>query len=399
MPNKWGIYGPEKHRRKWRVRVCPPDGPGRSRGFDTREAAQAYREQVETELSNRDAQHRAACLFAEAEAALTEARAVEGKQKTVSEAIEHYELYLRDTRGLRAASVITAIYRVRGLLRPLVSVNVARVTSTAAAEAYKERADAGVSPATHRGELKEVRRLWRWLVTKRWVVANPWSAVEPKGKVPKGKAQLRDHEVERVERLALDMARGKGVGTDHWVENRRTGPLAVLVALYLGPRPLEVVNLTVRDVGNVLYVDGTKTSNAKRRVRMPPVLATLLHQHAAACQERGQERLFPHSRDWLRGWVKRLCRLAGVPEVCAQSLRGLHATLATEAGETGLAVARQLGHGSPTVTYDHYITHEAAEAARIRATLSELGVAKMGRENDRFLDPQGVPDTPDDAQT
>ncbi len=42
-----------------------------------------------------------------------------------------------------------------------------------------------------------------------------------------------------------------------------------------------------------------------------------------------------------------------MPQVCTHSLRGLYATLATEAGQTSHAVAGALGHRSPAVT--HYI--------------------------------------------
>ncbi len=419
MPHKWGIYGPEKHRRKWRVRVCPPDGPSRSRGFDTREEAQAYRDQVEADIERSDAQYRAAKLYAEAEAALAEAQAVEGQKRTVSEAVDLYELYLREERGLRHETVATAVHRVNGLLEPLMSMNVARVTLRAAKDAYRARVASGKSAATHRGELKEVRRMWRALMEEHWAATNPWGDVKPVGRVSKGKEQLRDHEAEVLGRVALRQARGVDIGDDHWADNRRLGALAVLVALLLGPRPKEVVSLTVRDVGpKILYVNGTKTDNARRRVRIPKVLAPLLSEHASQCEARGQERLFPFTRDWVRRAVQRLCGEAGLPRVCAQALRGMHATLATEAGMTGLAVARQLGHGSDAVTHAHYIDPEAAEDARNRRVQDELASQEgqepdepasndgqetdppeadsVGRENGDFLDPRGVKNTPED---
>ena len=400
MPRKWKIYGPEPHRRKWRVRVYPPDGPGRSRGFDTKEKAQAYREEVEAELTRTDAQYRAAQLFAEAEAALTEARACGDTKKAVSDAIVGYELYMREHRGSAPNTIETAIYRLKGLLQPVMSTNVARVTKNMAREAYRARVASGKSAATHRNELKETRRLWRWLLEEGWVVNNPWMKVEPVGKVAKGKEQLRDHEASVLERLALERARGIGIGSDHWAENRRVGALAVLVALYLGQRPKEVVHLTVRDVGpSVLYVDGTKNGNAKRRVRIPEVLSDLLQERAAECRELGQTLLFPFERDWVRAWAGRLCKAAGLPRVCAQALRGMHATLATEAGMTGEAVARQLGHGSTGVTYDHYIDPEAAESARIRAAVDHLNATKVGRENSHFLAPSSVRNTPRSEKT
>jgi len=42
--------------------------------------------------------------------------------------------------------------------------------------------------------------------------------------------------------------------------------------------------------------------------------------------------------------VQRICRAAKVPEVTAQGMRGLHGTLAVDAGVTSQAVAAALGH-------------------------------------------------------
>jgi len=45
-----------------------------------------------------------------------------------------------------------------------------------------------------------------------------------------------------------------------------------------------------------------------------------------------------------------VCERAGVPAVCPQSLRGMHATLALEGGATHTAVAAALGHSSFAIT-------------------------------------------------
>ena len=54
------------------------------------------------------------------------------------------------------------------------------------------------------------------------------------------------------------------------------------------------------------------------------------------------------------------------------SLRGLHATLAVEAGDTCAAVARALGHGSDAVTREHYIAPTALTDARTARVASML---------------------------
>jgi integrase len=55
------------------------------------------------------------------------------------------------------------------------------------------------------------------------------------------------------------------------------------------------------------------------------------------------------------------------------SLRGLHATLATDAGVSSHAVAAALGHSSPAVTHAHYIEGGTARRARTRKVIGKLG--------------------------
>lgn len=77
-------------------------------------------------------------------------------------------------------------------------------------------------------------------------------------------------------------------------------------------------------------------------------------------------------RFWLLLHVKRLCRLAGVPVVCTHSLRGLHASVATDAGATSHMVAAALGHSSPAITQAHYIAEGTVEHARTRKVIERL---------------------------
>ena len=77
--------------------------------------------------------------------------------------------------------------------------------------------------------------------------------------------------------------------------------------------------------------------------------------------------------------VKRLCRLAGVPEVVPHSLRGLHATLALEGGATADAVAKALGHSSFAMTAQHYASPSSvanSRASRVADALSADSAAE-----------------------
>lgn len=58
--------------------------------------------------------------------------------------------------------------------------------------------------------------------------------------------------------------------------------------------------------------------------------------------------------------------------VCSPSLRGLHSTLAIEAGATASLVAAALGHGSFAVTARHYADPDALLGAQARRVSSAL---------------------------
>ncbi|HMG51886.1 MAG TPA: hypothetical protein VK601_00365, partial [Kofleriaceae bacterium] len=77
-------------------------------------------------------------------------------------------------------------------------------------------------------------------------------------------------------------------------------------------------------------------------------------------------------RYWLAHHVERLCAEAEVPVVCTQSLRGLHASVATEAGATSHVVASALGHSSPAVTHAHYIDGATARRVRTRRVIGKV---------------------------
>jgi integrase len=112
----------------------------------------------------------------------------------------------------------------------------------------------------------------------------------------------------------------------------------------------------------VLWIPDSKTEAGKRTVKVPAVLQPHLR---ALCRDKLPLALLfgEHDRDWPRHWVKRICRLAKLPEVCAHSMRGLHATLAIEAGASPDVVARSLGHESAAMTLSAYAAPGSAESA------------------------------------
>jgi hypothetical protein len=73
------------------------------------------------------------------------------------------------------------------------------------------------------------------------------------------------------------------------------------------------------------------------------------------------------SRNVARKRVRAVLAAAGVTVLPPQALRRTQSSLATEAGETALAVARHFGHAvgaAPKTTTQSYIDRDAATAAQ-----------------------------------
>jgi integrase len=139
-----------------------------------------------------------------------------------------------------------------------------------------------------------------------------------------------------------------------------------------------------------LWIEFGKTKRSRRTLEVPailrPYLLALAKGRAPDAQliSRTVSRRSGKKRDryWLLYHVERLCVDAGVPVVCTQSLRGLHASVATDAGATSHVVASALGHSSPAVTHAHYIDGATARRARTRCvvgTVAPKAPLHMGR--------------------
>lgn len=212
-----------------------------------------------------------------------------------------------------------------------------------------------------------------WLARKRYVRASPYADVRPVGVANAGKPQLRIDEARRFVAAALA----------YHAETGHPVALAALLCLLLGLRTSEALHRQVRDLddgGKLLWVPRGKNRNARRRLVVPEQLRPFLQ---ALCEGKGSEDLIFSMKDGRRChrttmWlvVGRICERAGVPVVCSHSLRGLHSTLAIEAGVTSGAVAAALGHGSFAMTQRHYVAPGAVDAAKSRRVAEALGGAE-----------------------
>ena len=257
------------------------------------------------------------------------------------------------------------------MLGPVLNLRLGEVTERKATALYERvttepsrKTGLPLSPATHRFYLSVVQCMWKWALKQGYAQDNPWAEVEPIGRIPTGKPQLRPAEARRFAQLAEQQAEaGSGVA------------LAALCCLSLGLRASEALGITARDVdaeAGEVYVSGTKTAAARRRLKVPHHLGA-----TAGPRSRGRqptERLCMARRQALHHAVVALCARAGVPRVCVHGLRGTHASLAVSGGASVEAVARVLGHTSTKMTLGHYITEEAATAARVAAVDASLSL-------------------------
>lgn len=128
--------------------------------------------------------------------------------------------------------------------------------------------------------------------------------------------------------------------------------------------------------GQSVYVHGTKTKNARRKLELYAPVAELLAKH---CRNRpDSERVFAAnlpkqpSANWAYKRLKKICAQLEIPSICPHSLRGLHSSLALEAGATTHHVAKALGHASFGTTARHYAKPESIEVGRAHRFVAAL---------------------------
>lgn len=303
---------------------------------------------------------------------------LERGDRSVSDALAEYQDFLLRVRGAATARHITrAIERFLGEKTSLGSITPARAAAMYEAETRRviDGKSRPVAAASHRTVLGQCKRFYAWAVEQGYTPQNPFAAVKPVGKPKVGKSQLRIDEARRFVSLAIAKAQ----------QGDRAATCA-LMALMLGMRASEVLCRIVRDLddaGRVLWITRGKTDNARRRLEVPEVLRPLLTR---LVDGKGPEELLfgsspigtgkPLTDAWLWGHVQKLCDEAGVPRVSTHSLRGLHSTLALEAGATSSAVAAALGHGSFQITARHYAAPGTIDRVRSKTVEQTLnGVA------------------------
>lgn len=343
-PGAWGPYARDG---RWLVIIRSTSGERTSRSFTSKAAAEACKRDYAAEIDEERQQER-----------------------TVATTIDAYTDHLK-AKGNRPSSYNETPRRLRlffatDLEAPLVDLTARHCGQlyTKLTKATYERGGAQVpySVDTHRNILAEARSFLAWCVDRRWLRTNPLAAVKGKGRRRHGKPQLTIDEARRWDRAALKLA------------PHEPGALAALLTVRLGLRASEITQRLVRDLddkGRLLRVTAAKTAAGVRVVEVSTDLRPLLVELARG-RESGDRLFGEHWRDWVRKWVRKICVAAKVPLVTAHGMRGLHATLAMQAGATAHLVAAALGHESETTTLESYADASAVDRQKRKASMKVL---------------------------
>ena len=167
------VLGPYPYRGKFRIIVCDEGGARVARLLETEEEAELTKAAIEGQL-----------------------KAQVGR--TIDEAINDYEVHLRDVKQNKPASCTATAWRLRRffvetdlMLRKL-TPDRCRKLYEQLATTPSERTGKPLAPDSHRNLLAEAKTFLGWCTTEqRWLKANPLIEVVGRGRRRHGKPQLR----------------------------------------------------------------------------------------------------------------------------------------------------------------------------------------------------------------
>jgi site-specific recombinase XerC len=278
----------------------------------------------------------------------------------VSTAIKAW-LDAKRAQGLADLTIVAYEQRIRMLLGSMINRPV-RSVANRGPELYAAALE-GRKADSHQNLLVAGRIWGKWCVRQKWLRANPFAEVDPVGR--------RVHGADKI-RLTVDESRR----LEAWclAHPDDQGAVLTLGYLYLGTRNMELAVRDVRDLDDgvrLLLIGKAKSRAGQRKLVVPVALGALLRAQVDGrpsdapvfVNAKGQRMGSNTARDH----VKRVCVAAGVPEVPPQALRRTQASLAMDAGETSLAVARHLGQATgeaPKVTAQSYLERGSVATAQ-----------------------------------
>jgi len=289
----------------------------------------------------------------EAQTELTRLRKQAARQAGIptEKAIEAYADQLRRD-GLRESSIVTAGFRLKGLLRPVLTEPLATITPLRAKELYQALLGA---VDTRLNVLALAKKFGRVALENGWTDVTLWADIKPQGRRRCGKAKLGLDE----SRKYLSACLLRAASADRQV---RRAAIASVMPLVFGLRSSEVLGLAARDLdngGRLLRITAAKTRAGIRTLAVPEWFRPLLLSLVEGLSP--EARIFPHEKTWLHHHVVAVCKEAGVTRVVPHGLRGTHADLSLVAAATPLQVSQALGHTNTGVTFRHYADKNLAD--------------------------------------
>lgn len=325
----------QRDRSRWQVIRVAADGSRRVRYFRSRAEAQTFKSMCERIDSDRP----------------------------VCEVIETFIEHLAP--AVKASTLDT----VQGRLDSLFEDNpqLSAISASWLQRQLDQRLADEQSVAYCRALLKTAKRLMDWAAAQGLCEHVDLSSCKVAGVARRGKPTLTTTEARRFLESALSYR------LPHW-------GTAAGMALLTGAGASELLNRVVRDLdcdATLLWVRRGKTPNRDRTLAIPAILAPRMR--ALAADKGPLERLWnARATATMHKHVTAICALAEVPVIGSHALRATHASLATVVTGTSELVARQLGHGSPSITNACY------------ASLASQAEASMRRVTDSLL-PTGLP--------
>ena len=116
---------------------------------------------------------------------------------------------------------------------------------------------------------------------------------------------------------------------------------------------IRITKTYIRHDGHDLIMP-PKTENSIRNVVIPDFLYREICDYIEASGLRQNDRLFPHTEDYLVYHLKRGCRLSGVKKIRIHDIRHSHVSLLINNGFTAIAVAARVGHKHISTTMNVY---------------------------------------------
>ncbi len=340
------IWGPTAERRgqtiSWRVIVAEAGQKPRKKRFKSKALAQKWADAM---------------------------KVVVGGEESLADVVERYRRYKQG--NMRAISLQNNLPPIERFFSDHLSRPISAFSKRDAERCYQRLIDSGQAAATHRQALKLTRAFFKWATKCGYRQDNPCEGIQPQGIINAGKEQLR-----------CDEARIWLAKTAELISNKDLGAMAASLTLLRGLRCSEIVNRTSRDLdnqGHTLWITKGKTRKSNRVIQVPLLLTRPLLERVQGLGP--DERIFPRTPDWVSKMVKRICRLAGVREVCAHSMRGAYSSFSLLAGRGVEEIADSMGHTSPKITRRHYLGAGLEEQVRGVSVESLLMIPKPAKNS------------------